>query len=136
MRYGHVTNGVIDRTACSLPKTWENISGLNNMSNAQLRNFGWLPWVFVPATVGANQVINGSTITVQSDRILETQTVRNLTVQEIDDIKKQQSDAQTLARYEAYIKESDPLFFKWQRGEGTEAEWRNKVNEIKNRFPK
>jgi len=34
-------------------------------------------------------------------------------------------------RYEA---EADPLFFKWQRGEGTEEEWLAKVNEIKNDF--
>ena len=37
-------------------------------------------------------------------------------------------------RKHAYIDESDPLFFKWQRGEATEQEWLNKVNEIKNRW--
>ena len=36
----------------------------------------------------------------------------------------------------AYKVESDPIFFKWQRGEATEQEWLDKVNEIKQRFPK
>jgi hypothetical protein len=39
-------------------------------------------------------------------------------------------------RQAAYIAESDPLFFKAQRGEGTMEEWQSKVNEIKTRFPK
>jgi hypothetical protein len=36
----------------------------------------------------------------------------------------------------AYQNESDPLFFKWQAGEATEAEWKAKRDEIKSRFPK
>jgi len=38
-------------------------------------------------------------------------------------------------RSTAYKFESDPLFFKSQRGEATEAEWLSKVEEIKQRFP-
>lgn len=37
-------------------------------------------------------------------------------------------------RKQAYIDESDPLFFKWQRGEATQQEWLDKVNEIKQRW--
>ena len=39
-------------------------------------------------------------------------------------------------RRNAYQKESDPLFLKWQRGEATEQEWLDKIEEIKERFPK
>ena len=35
---------------------------------------------------------------------------------------------------EAYREESDPLFFKWQRGEATQQEWLDKVAEIKQRW--
>ena len=35
----------------------------------------------------------------------------------------------------AYGAESDPLFFKWQRGEGTKEAWLSKVSEIKARYP-
>jgi hypothetical protein len=38
-------------------------------------------------------------------------------------------------RKAAYREESDPLFFKWQRGEATEAEWLAAVNAIKARYP-
>jgi hypothetical protein len=37
-------------------------------------------------------------------------------------------------RKEAYREESDPLFFKWQRGEATQQEWLDKVEEIKSRW--
>ena len=38
-------------------------------------------------------------------------------------------------RRAAYQAEADPLFFNWQRGEATQAEWLAKVEEIKARFP-
>jgi len=31
----------------------------------------------------------------------------------------------------AYEKSSDPIFFKWQRGDATEAEWREAVAKVK-----
>ena len=39
-------------------------------------------------------------------------------------------------RHAAYLAESDSLFFKAQRGEGTMADWEAKVAEIKARYPK
>lgn len=35
----------------------------------------------------------------------------------------------------AFKSESDPLFFKWQRGEVTEQEYLGKIEEIRRRFP-
>jgi hypothetical protein len=52
---------------------------------------------------------------------------------------KTQSEVDTIAtqlRADAYRNESDPLFFKAQRGEITQQVWLDKVNEIKTRFPK
>jgi len=43
-----------------------------------------------------------------------------------------QAEAQ---RAEAYRTESDPLFFKWQRGSSTEQEWLDAVASIKARYP-
>ena len=42
---------------------------------------------------------------------------------------------QRAARQVTYTSESDPLFFKWQAGEATEAEWLAKREEIRARFP-
>lgn len=39
------------------------------------------------------------------------------------------------ARRAAFQVEADPLFFAWQRGEGTEAEWLDKCAEIRARYP-
>jgi hypothetical protein len=38
-------------------------------------------------------------------------------------------------RQAAYTQEADPLFFKWQAGEGTEQEWLAKREEIRSRYP-
>ena len=35
----------------------------------------------------------------------------------------------------ALQQEADPLFFKWQRGEATEQEWLDKVQQIRERYP-
>lgn len=55
-----------------------------------------------------------------------------------EEIAQQQADhaAQVEAqRAEAYRTESDPVFFKSQRGEATHQEWLDKVSEIKARYP-
>jgi len=38
-------------------------------------------------------------------------------------------------RRAAYAAESDPIYFKWQRGEATQQEWIDKINAIKARYP-
>ena len=38
-------------------------------------------------------------------------------------------------RQAAYTQEADPLFFKWQAGEGTKEEWEAKREEIRARYP-
>lgn len=39
------------------------------------------------------------------------------------------------ARAARYAVEADPLFFKWQRGEGTEADWLAAVEQIRTDLP-
>ena len=52
-----------------------------------------------------------------------------------EDAKAQQLAEARANRANAYAQESDPLFFKSQRGEATMEEWQAKVQEIKDRFP-
>jgi hypothetical protein len=40
-----------------------------------------------------------------------------------------------VARAEAYRETSDPLFFEWQRGDATEAEWLAAVEAVKTAHP-
>jgi hypothetical protein len=42
---------------------------------------------------------------------------------------------QEAKRHAAYTAEADPLFFKWQASEGTEADWLAKRQEIRDRYP-
>jgi hypothetical protein len=44
-------------------------------------------------------------------------------------------EVQEALRQAAYAAEADPLFFKWQAGEATEAEWKAKREEIRARYP-
>ena len=38
-------------------------------------------------------------------------------------------------RHAAYVSDADPLFFKWQRGSGTEQAWRDAVQAVKDAHP-
>ena len=38
-------------------------------------------------------------------------------------------------RHAAYISDADPLFFKWQRGTGTEQAWLDAVQGVKDAYP-
>lgn len=53
-----------------------------------------------------------------------------VTDKSVDDI----NTIQEANRKQAYVEESDPLFFKWQRGEVDKQVWLDKVAEIKQRW--
>lgn len=50
-------------------------------------------------------------------------------------IKDENNKAMEKLRLVAYEKESDPIFFKIQRGEATQDQWLAKIEEIKMRYP-
>jgi len=106
MRYGHVTNNIIDAGPRSLPSSWENISGLNNLTNEQLLPLGWLPWIFITMPVEQNQVLAGSTIVINSADIIETQVVRDMTPGEIQERDQQEQDTNK-QQAEARLYETD-----------------------------
>lgn len=62
-------------------------------------------------------------------------TVVDATAEEIAQRKADLNLQAKANRANAYLNESDPLFFKWQRGEATQQEWLDKVAEIKARYP-
>lgn len=51
-------------------------------------------------------------------------------------VERTSNDDYAISREAAYRAESDPLFFKEQRGEVPPGTWLDKVGEIKERFPK
>jgi len=52
-----------------------------------------------------------------------------------DKLKEHKNATAKANREQAYKTESDPLFFKWKRGEITEQEYLSKVEEIRARYP-
>jgi hypothetical protein len=55
--------------------------------------------------------------------------------QRATEVFEQEYSQQEALRELAYKKESDPLFFKYQRKSATKDEWLAKVEEIKARYP-
>ncbi len=136
MRYAYVKNGNIVEGPRSLPKSWKNISGFNLQTNEQLRSLGWLPWTFIEVPCpNENWTAINSTIQVTDTEVIETQAYRQKTQGEIEQEKNQIIESNKVARAIAYKEESDPLFFKSQRGEATTEEWLAKVQEIRARYP-
>lgn len=136
MRYAYVENGVVVDGPRSLPKSWKNISGLNLLGNTELAQLGWLPWRLVEVTSpGADWAMDNPTIVIGEAEITETQTYRQKSQAEIELENLAAVESNKAARAAAYKEESDPLFFKAQRGEATTEEWLAKVQEIRNRYP-
>ena len=84
---------------------------------------------------GAEWILRGDTLewldanqTQPSDAEIEAEVARLIALEP--------ARIATANRMAAYIAESDPLFFKAQRGEATMEEWQAKVAEIKARYPK
>jgi hypothetical protein len=58
-----------------------------------------------------------------------------LTEQEKSDMIKKLGDEIKEKRRKAYQRYSDPLYFKWRRGDGTEQEYLNMIEAIKVQLP-
>ena len=133
MRYGYVENNKVLEGPTYLPTSWRNISGLNKMSADALKAAGWLPWTtnYLPGDITVS-----TTVQIRADDILETIERRPLTDAEVAAEQAARAESAQIQRREAYAVESDPIFFKWQRGEATQQEWLDKIAEIKARYPK
>lgn len=90
---------------------------------------------------GLDQLPNGKKIVASDDGTLSLKEMTRAEQVAAGQLSAQVAYSLDLAdcevnRKAAYTEESDPLFFKAQRGEATEEEWKNKIDEIKIRFPK
>jgi hypothetical protein len=105
------------------------------MPEPDLIKLGWLPYKFIEVQPGPDMIQAPSTVEIKATEIIETQVFRPKTQAEKDDENQSRIEGNRQARANAYREQSDPLFFKAQRGESTTEEWLAKVNEIKQRFP-
>ena len=88
-----------------------------------------------PQTDHTKNVAEG-TPAQQDGQWVQVWEVTDATQEEIDQRITEKNAQAESNRAKAYRNESDPLFFKWQRGEATGQEWLDKVAEIKLRYPK
>ncbi len=114
-----------------------NVSFPYTITDALLEEFGVYP--VTPAEYP--QVDHTKTVIEETPNLLngvwyQDYTVIDATEEEIAERKNEINTQAEANRAEAYRTESDPLFFKWQRGEATEQEWLDKVAEIRARYPK
>lgn len=85
MRYARVQNNqVIDHNR-DLPKNWENVSNFYILDNETLKEYGWYPFRFVEAPNMDNSVISGSYFEITEDEVVEYQTRRPKTEEEIQE---------------------------------------------------
>ena len=79
-RYAYVEDGAVVEGPMALPINWRNTSGLDRLNTAELRALGWLPWRLVEIQA---EVLTGSTVEVFNTEVVETQTGRDRTPEEI-----------------------------------------------------
>lgn len=80
IRYAYVEAGAVVEGPMALPVNWRNVSGLDRLGAAELRALGWLPWRLVEIQA---EVLTGSTVKVFATEVVETQTGRDRTPEEI-----------------------------------------------------
>lgn len=85
MKYARVKdNQVVDHNR-DLPRNWENISNFYALDNETLKEYGWLPFRFVEAPNIDNSVISGSYFEISENEVVEYQTRRPKTEEELQE---------------------------------------------------
>lgn len=108
-----------------------------NPTDELLASYGVLPVarVEMPAHDAATHRIEEGTPALVNDAWIQVWSVIELTAEEVAQQQAERAAQIAAQRAQAYRTESDPLFFKSQRGEATQQEWLDKVAEIKARYP-
>jgi len=129
--YIKLKNGIIDKYPyfiSQLKQDNKDTSFPAEMSDERLAEWDVFPVVPTDSPqIDYKQIVLEGTPVNESGVWKQVWTVQDKPLDEIN--ATQESN-----RKEAYREESDPLFFKWQRGEIDKQVWLDKVNEIKQRW--
>ena len=79
--YALVENGVVSKVG-GLPKSWRNVSGLHLASDAELKEYGWLPFTETVAEITKYQVKDGTKFTINADGVVGVEQKRDMTADE------------------------------------------------------
>jgi len=86
MLYAHVEDGVVTYRG-TLPKTWQNVSGLNlsEGNDDYLKTLGWVPYVEVPVEIGVDETSDGENTVITETEVTSTAKKRAMTAAEKTD---------------------------------------------------
>lgn len=84
MKYILVENNEIKSYPRELPVCWRNVSNFNVLDDQTLLDFGWYPYRFVPADLDVDKIVDGSYTVIEQTEVVEYQTARNKTQDEIN----------------------------------------------------
>jgi hypothetical protein len=137
--YVKATNGVLEKYPYSigeLRKDNPQTSFPKNPSAALLAEWNVFPVQSVDSPwVDNTQRFREGTPVYENGVWKQTWIIESLSQEEIEAQASQYNEQQKANRALAYASESDPIFFKWQRGEATQEDWLTAVEEIKLRYP-
>jgi hypothetical protein len=117
----------------SLMPRFRGIGGWHTLTDAERAKHGWYPCVEVNANYNpTTQVRSAPSFTFADNVVTAVYTIWDKPESQI--LSEALIEARN-NRAEAYAAEADPLFFKYQRVEGSKQDWLDKVEEIRERFP-
>jgi len=131
MMYGYIENGELKAGPSPIPRVWKNFSNFDKLTESKYPLLGWFPWEEV---VTEGDVLDHTSIEVKDNKLVYTKHMRPYTPEEKATALSEKIAFLRERRRAAYLKESDPVFMKWQRGEATKEEWVAMVDEIKERY--
>lgn len=103
------------------------------LENNKVKNIIVLPDDFDGSEFGGKPLVPANNAAI-GDGWDGNQFIKQPPIEPPEPTPEEKAEALRKEKQYAYQKESDPLFFKWQRGEATEQEWLDKVGEIKARY--
>ncbi len=128
-------NIVTEWPIASIYPLFPNTSFPSPLTESDVPNGYVMVGTVAPPAVGGNQKAVPGLPVRQGGKWVQGWDVVDMTPQEILERDEVFNASQKQQRADAYRMESDPLFFKAQRGEATMEEWQAKVEEIKARYP-
>lgn len=84
MDYIQVENGEIKGYPRPLPQNWADVSNFYLLENERLREYGWYPLRFVPATKTNNDVVTGQVFVIEGNEVVQYEQIRPKTETEIE----------------------------------------------------
>jgi len=106
MKYVYVENGIVASESRVLPTSWNNISNFNYLDQSTLKEYGWFPYRFVQIDIPDGYKVDGSYIEILEDEVVEYQTKRLKTQEEING-ETQNAWTEVRARRGIELAESD-----------------------------